>query len=146
MLLSAMLFLIFACKNNSNKTSEQLVAESENTHEEHAQDSLTLNNGVKWKVVPKMLAYIRNMEKAIMAFDTNSTKDYKRLAEEIDTNIRELTANCTMEGPAHDALHLWLVPFIELSEEFDVAENPEDQERIYQEFKTAMENFNIYFE
>ncbi len=51
-----------------------------------------------------------------------------------------------MEGQAHDELHKWLLPFIELSEEFDVATEKENQEKIYQEFKKMFVEYNTYFE
>jgi len=51
-----------------------------------------------------------------------------------------------MEGQAHDELHKWLLPFIELSEEFDVATELEEQEQIYREFKASFKIYNTYFE
>lgn len=129
---------------------KEVVVEQEITTEEeehhHDNEEIVLNNGEKWKVVDEMLAYIRNMETAVDDFENDSEKDYSALAQTIDKNIRELTSNCTMEGQAHDELHKWLVPFIGLSEEFDVATELDEQERIYQEFKVSFEAFNTYFE
>ena len=101
------------------------------------------NDGEKWKVVENMSVYIRNMEKAVNEFKGDN---YPALAKTIDENIRALTENCTMEGQAHDELHKWLLPFIELSEEFDVATEKENQEKIYQEFKKMFVEYNTYFE
>ncbi len=130
---------------------EEVVQEQEvivTEEEEHQQgnEEIVLNNGAKWKVVEEMLVYIRNMETAVADFEKNTEKDYPALAQTIDENIRTLTSNCTMGGQAHDELHKWLVPFIGLSEEFDVATELAEQERIYQEFKTSFEVFNTYFE
>jgi hypothetical protein len=142
-LLPLSIVLMVGCNQKSNtKTPEQeTVIQEENHH--HTDESIVLNNGKKWKVVESMAVYIRNMENAVNNFDG---KDYTSLAENIDKNIRALTENCTMEGQAHDELHKWLVPFIELSEDFDVATEKEEQEKIYREFKNAFIEFNTYFE
>ncbi|MGB0883019.1 MAG: heme-binding domain-containing protein [Vicingaceae bacterium] len=132
-------YLIEWFKNELNK--------KEVVEDEHA--AIQLNNGEKWTVVPDMLHFIRNMEEGINNFsqtENPSFEAYQELAVLIDKNIRSLTENCTMEGQAHDELHKWLVPFIGLSEKFDVAENIEEQEKIYSDFKNAFVEFNTYFE
>ncbi len=124
---------------------KQLNNESEIEDEENLQ----LDNGDKWKVVPDMLHFIRNMEEGVNNFSNQndtSFESYQELAVLIDKNIIALTENCTMEGQAHDELHKWLVPFIGLSEEFDVAENTKEQEKIYNHFVDAFIEFNTYFE
>lgn len=141
---------VFGCNSESTNNKEKEITETrtvvgttEEEHHHNEHEAIVLDNGNKWKVVEGMLTYIRNMEEAVNNFEGN---DYPTLAETIDKNIRELTSNCTMEGQAHDELHKWLVPFIGLSEEFDVATEKEEQERIYQAFKDAFVEFNSYFE
>ncbi|MCB0401771.1 MAG: hypothetical protein KDD41_06790 [Flavobacteriales bacterium] len=129
-------------KEADKHAENEVIMESETEHH-HEHEAIALNNGEKWKVDDNMMLFIRNMEKATMGFEGT---DYAALAVEIDENIRSLTSNCTMEGQAHDELHKWLVPFIGLSEAFDVAEEEAEQERIYMEIKAAFEEFNTYFE
>lgn len=149
LILGALAITFFACSSNSTEeiSNEQTTTENTETneveHEHQELEEIVLNNGNKWKVVESMLIYIRNMEKAVNEFKGD---DYPALAKTIDENITELTTKCTMEGPAHDELHKWLVPFIELSEKFDVATDVTEQEKIYQEFKVSFETFNTYFE
>lgn len=138
--LSLISVFIAGCSSNEAKVVTETVIE-EHHHKDH--EAIVLNNGNKWKVEESMLIYIRNMEVAVNDFEGN---DYSTLAKTIDKNIRTLTENCTMEGQAHDELHKWLVPFIGLSEEFDVATEKREQEKIYKAFKSAFEEFNTYFE
>lgn len=149
LVVSAILFSFIACKDeghhenhDDHKHHDETVAHEED-HHNHESEAILLNNGEKWKVVENMSGYIRNMEKAINEFEGD---DYPALAKIIDENIRELTSNCTMEGQAHDELHKWLLPFIELSEEFDVATELEEREKIYREFKASFKVYNTYFE
>jgi len=141
----AFLLLIACNQEQSEENHEQETAtQEENYH--HSDESIVLDNGKKWKVVETMLVYIRNMENAVNNFEGKESADYTALAKTIDENIRTLTENCTMTGQAHDELHKWLVPFIELSEQFDAATELTEQEKIYQEFKNAFVEFNTYFE
>ena len=152
-LLVAIGTVLFSCGNSSEEKAvaeekkEEVIAEPKEHH--HEEEALVLNNGEKWVVVPEMMTFIRNMEAGVNDFEKNETpisNDYVELAQLIDVNIRELTSNCTMEGQAHDELHKWLVPFIELSKQFDVATEIDEQENIYHQFKAAYKEFNIYFE
>ena len=148
-LISTIAIALIACKNeNHHENHDEHEHHDETaTHEEdyhnHESEAIMLNDGEKWKVVENMSVYIRNMEKAVNEFKGDN---YPALAKTIDENIRALTENCTMEGQAHDELHKWLLPFIELSEEFDVATEKENQEKIYQEFKKMFVEYNTYFE
>jgi hypothetical protein len=148
-LISTIAIALIACKNENHHENhdehehhEETVTHEED-HHNHESEAIMLNDGEKWKVVENMSVYIRNMEKAVNEFKGDN---YPALAKTIDENIRALTENCTMEGQAHDELHKWLLPFIELSEEFDVATEKENQEKIYQEFKKMFVEYNTYFE
>lgn len=130
-------------KNHGDHEHHDETATHEKDHHNHESEAIMLNDGKKWKVVENMSGYIHNMEKAVNEFEG---EDYPALAKTIDETIRELTSNCTMEGQAHDELHKWLLPFIGLSEKFDVATELEEQEQIYQEFKQQFIIYNTYFE
>lgn len=144
-------FTLYACNSNShekatNKEIETILEEDVQAQDEH--EKIVLDDGKRWVVVPEMMAFIRTMESGVVEFSIKehpTSEEYQQLAVLIDENIRALTSNCTMEGQAHDELHKWLVPFIELSEQFDIATNIKEQEVIYQNFKTAYKTFNIYF-
>lgn len=148
-LISTIAIALIACKNETHHENHDEhehhdeTATHEEDHHNHESEAIMLNDGEKWKVVENMSVYIRNMEKAVNEFKGDN---YPALAKTIDENIRALTENCTMEGQAHDELHKWLLPFIELSEEFDVATEKENQEKIYQEFKKMFVEYNTYFE
>lgn len=148
-LISTIAIALIACKNETHHENHDEhehhdeTATHEEDHHNHESEAIMLNDGEKWKVVENMSGYIRNMEKAVNEFKGDN---YPALAKTIDENIRALTENCTMEGQAHDELHKWLLPFIELSEEFDVATEKENQEKIYQEFKKMFVEYNTYFE
>jgi hypothetical protein len=51
-----------------------------------------------------------------------------------------------MEGKAHDELHKWLLPYIDLVDKLNKTKNIDEAISIYEEIKISYKTFNIYFE
>lgn len=137
---------LFSC-NNSTKESplakEEITQESEHHHDES--EAIELNNGEKWTVDKDMMVHIRNMEKDVVAFGKNTEKDYTILSKKLLANIDLLTSNCTMTGKAHDELHKWLLPYIDLVGELESAENETEAAEFFEKVEQSFHTFNIYF-
>jgi hypothetical protein len=88
-----------------------------------------------------MMEHIRNMENDIVAFTNKSDKNYTQLASKLKANLDLLTSNCTMKGQAHDELHKWLVPYIDLVDSLE-KENTDEQ---FKAIQHSFETFNQYF-
>lgn len=145
-------FILFGCTTGSDKNikvqQDSLVAEEHHHHDEEA-DAIQMDSGKKWVIVPEMMKYLRNIESAAAEFpkkENPSFDDYKILAKFIEKNLESLTSNCTMTGKAHDELHKWLVPFLDLSKEFSESKNQEEAKNNFQKVKESFEVFNKYFE
>lgn len=141
------LFLV-SCGNASNEKSEEQT-EIE-THDEHHHDdeseAIELNNGEKWTVDANMLTHIRTMENDVISFAKVEQKDYKVLSEKLQASIDLLTSNCTMTGQAHDELHKWLLPYMDLVEELSEAEDKIEAEKQFQNIQSSFKTFNHYFQ
>lgn len=138
--------LIFSCNNSANETpvaKEETALESEHHHDES--EAIELNNGEKWTVDKDMLVHIRNMEKDVASFTKSTDKDYAALSKKLLANIDLLTSNCTMTGKAHDELHKWLLPYIDLVGELEAAENEEKSAELFDDIQIAFTEFNFYF-
>ncbi|MBP9740818.1 MAG: hypothetical protein KBD28_09030 [Chitinophagaceae bacterium] len=145
----AMSLLLFGCKNSTNESSKETtkpVAQQEKHEHAEESDSIALNNGVKWKVDENMMVHIHNMEKDVTTFEAKSVNDYSALAKKLTSNIDLLTANCTMEGQAHDELHKWLLPFIDLVKEFSESKSEQEFTTHFEKIKTTFIEFNKYFQ
>ena len=88
------------------------------------------------------MEHIRNMEKDVTAFAGNSDKEYTQLATSLKTNLNLLTSNCTMKVQAHDELHKWLVPYIELVDNLE----KEASEAQFKAIQNSYTTFNQYFQ
>ncbi len=145
--LFATALISISCDNKKVKTEN--VAVSNETHYHSESDSIELNNGAKWKVVSEMMVHIRNMESDINSLsETKHTelKDLTQLGTNLQKNIDLLTSNCTMEGKAHDELHKWLLPYIDMVDKLNKSKNNDEALRILEEIKASYKTFNLYFE
>lgn len=149
-LLTSLLSLaLWGCNNSSNQTNSLPASNSmEQTQHQTNQNeyNIELENGKKWKVVDEMLTIIRNMENDVNAHAQTPDRDLKQLATKLQTNIDLLTSNCTMEGKAHDELHKWLLPYIDLVDVLAKSTNNNEAEKNFNAIKQSFVTFNQYFQ
>lgn len=140
-LLTVVLFLFQACSDgNSNEAKEPIARGNEqNTY------GIELVNNEKWKVNEEMMIHIKNMESDVKSVSTENADSLDWLGQKLDEHIGLLTSNCTMTGKAHDELHKWLLPFIDLVEELNDAATNEEQRDCYEKISASLEEFNVYF-
>lgn len=146
--LSVISLLLLGCGTTSNEKTENQTRTD--THKEHQHDSesgaIELNNGEKWKVNAEMMPSIRMMEKEINTFSNSEQKDYKQLSVKLQEHIDVLTSSCTMKGKAHDELHKWLLPYIDMVNELSDTEDEKDAARIFGNIQNSFLTFNQYFQ
>lgn len=131
------LFMTYSCSET----------QKEQAPKEHAHDNnedIALNNGEKWVVDTEMMQHIEKIVNDVQGFNIENS-DYAELANKIDKNLGLLTSNCTMKGQAHDELHKWLLPFIQLSKDFKNANSNDEAQKEYEKIKESFTTFNTYF-
>ncbi len=134
--------IIVSCSSN-----EQITENHQLEHEVENEDVLLLNDGQKWKVVDHMMDELRQIEEIVIASNPiESTIVIDDIADSLIVHLDLLTSNCTMQGQAHDELHKWLVPFINLVNEFAKNEDEAIAKEQLKEMKHSFEEFNTYFE
>jgi len=144
---TAISLFLFSCGNTSNEKSKEqteTVIHEEHHHNDEIQ-TIELNNNEKWKVDDHMVAHIRNMENDINSFAMAEQKKYKLLSEKLLNNIDLLTSNCTMTGQAHDELHKWLLPYIEMVNELSESKDNMEAAKKFENIKASFATFNHYF-
>lgn len=111
-----------------------------------ASGQLGFNNGEKWPVNPEMMVHVAVSDSLLNHFTHGSGKSHTALATELEDKKNHLISSCTMKGPAHDALHLWLMPYIGRVENLAKAETEADIKRAIDDLKKSMETFKTYFQ
>lgn len=145
LLILALALFIASC-NQQETVKNETVANAIEDHQHNESDSIELNNGDKWEVVPEMMQHIRNMESDVNNSNSSEDINYKLLAGKLQKNLDLLTTSCTMEGKAHDELHKWLVPYIDLVDKLNKSKNKEDAQHTFNDIISSFKLFNIYFE
>ncbi|MCG3165392.1 MAG: hypothetical protein POELPBGB_01155 [Bacteroidia bacterium] len=128
---------LFSCSNTASQKEHQHNTETQ---------VIELNNGEKWEVDDNMLVHIRNMENDVQEFATAGQKNYTVLSDKLQKNIDLLTSDCTMKGKAHDELHKWLLPYIDLVKELSETEDQTEAAKQFQNIQTSFITFNQYFQ
>lgn len=124
-----------------NESQEQIESET-TTHVSHEDvNNIQLNDGKKWIVAPDMMAHIESMQNGMQVSDEIGLDS---LAKQLKSDLGLLTSNCTMTGQAHDELHKWLLPFIELVDQFDANEGV-NKKNSYEELEVSFEKFDEFF-
>ena len=140
--------LLYSCGNSSNEklNNQTEVAQHNDHHHDDESEAIELNNGEKWQVNANMITHIRNMENDVVSYAKVEQKDYKVLSEKLQASIDLLTSNCTMTGQAHDELHKWLLPYMDLVEELSEAINEAEALQQFENIQTSFTTFNQYFQ
>jgi len=143
------LILLVSCKQNKEeKIAPEIIQQEEVAEETHESidGTVTLNNGELWKANPETTTGINNMKKRMQAFtDKENVAGYTILKEGLEADFTELFQKCTMKGEAHNQLHNYLFPFIDL---FDGLESSdlETCKKSFTGLTTRLEEYFDYFE
>lgn len=106
---------------------------------------IEMNEGEKWTVDSAMAVYIKRMDAILDTQKTSGEVIDPSLGDQIMSEINQLTSDCTMTGKAHDELHKWLLPFIELTAELQNATSNQQRVQKLKALQEAMDVYHQYF-
>ncbi len=125
-LLFTLIFLAISCKQNTEeKIVPEVVPQEEPAEESHesVDGVITLNDGELWLANPETTTGIENMKKRMDSFTEKENQEaYATLKEGLEADFTELFQKCTMKGEAHNQLHNYLFPFIDLFDGLESAD------------------------
>mgnify|MGYP001097888302 CR=1 FL=1 len=139
--------LLWACNSNPSSDTE---TETHAQSEDHAHDAmLTLNNGQKWKAdapTNENVVDIRTIVQNFSAEPHTSLADYQIVADDLQKGLNKMVQECKMQGPDHDALHLWLEPLLKAVNELKKADDTASAEKIFHDIDERLQLYPQYFE
>lgn len=77
---------------------------------------LRLNDGARWQVDASTRAIAARLHAAVDDATLTSPDDARALGADLQSHLGELIAGCTMTGPGHDQLHVFLVGFMPVAD------------------------------
>ena len=144
--------VLFSCNEGSTPPAFDAHADhghSEGLAEPAQPEKLTLNNGAKWKADNPTNTNVEELQKIAADFKTKSnptTEDYQALNGSMARGLNKMIQQCKMEGPDHDALHLWLEPVLRENAKLKELNSPAESQRVFAFLDTRLHIYNNYFE
>lgn len=123
--------------------------EGSHGHDEMIDETLKLNNGEKWQAdepTNKNADRIISIGEQFLESGDKSLADYKRFGEDVNEAINIMIRECTMEGEADHALHIWFLPLIRQASTLREASDTTGLEEITMEMVDRMKMYHGYFE
>ncbi|QFZ55729.1 hypothetical protein FEZ18_13415 [Oceanihabitans sp. IOP_32] len=152
------LLALVGCKDGKNQDTKtesiEHATETHNNHQEHEESSVYANawvndiqmdNGTKWQADDITNEGVQKLQNTINSQSPSTLADYHKLAKQLNEEKNFVIKNCTMEGPSHDNLHVWLHPLIEKIDALLKAETVEDASKLKESIKENINAYNTYF-
>lgn len=145
--LPVLLVAAISC-NNQQQTPEQQAAE---VIEQHAHEKIPVTlqlkeNGDKWEADEPTHNNVQTLSKLAADFKSGgdtSLEGYLKAGDTLQAGIGQLVKDCKMKGAAHEALHLWLEPLIEIVKELNESK---DVAAASQNFSNADQQIQLYYD
>lgn len=141
-LIVALAFSLSACKRSPKPAD----ATSDNHASAVSTTTADAGKPAKWPIPEVMMKHLRDLEQDVRNLDGAAEKDHAALAAKIDGHTDRLISSCTMDGKAHDALHDWLMPFIQLNKAYAAAPDGGAKSAKFKEIKDSLTTFHERFE
>ncbi|RPI66920.1 MAG: hypothetical protein EHM43_10460 [Ignavibacteriae bacterium] len=147
LLLIALAVVFMSCGGPEEKSAGDV--HTEHQHQTAAPTGLALNNGVKWKADAATNTNVKAVVSVLDAFNASSARsldDYLGVATKLQVSLDKLIGDCKMQGPDHDALHLWLHPLLERLDALMASTTADEARLAYKAVDEQARLYNIYFE
>ena len=133
----ATFLMLVSCSDPSTDAKKEIeVAEVEKP----ATLEVQLNNGERWVANQATLDGIKNLSDMVNQFDP-SVQNYETLQANLRDEFGLIFKNCTMKGEAHEQLHNYLLPLMQLFGKLTL----EDREDSLADIKKHLTLFDTYF-
>jgi hypothetical protein len=140
---------LFSCGNTENDSDIEVTSDSTEvivTEVEPNPHDLILVDDVKGIIDEGMRVSIDSIEMRMEGFGGTDLAAYEALSADLEHHTKSVISSCTMSGQAHDELHKWLLPFIDLRKKLNGITEVAEGEAIADELITELAIFNTYFE
>ncbi len=137
----SLLIIFFYTGCGENQQSKQ------SNESEKTTIKFVLNEGKKWQMDEHTRNAIKNLANVLKSNEQiESIEDHKLLGEKLDEELVLLIRGCTMEGPAHDQLHVFLGEFYPAVQNLKKEKNLDSSVNILEKIKNLLVEYDKYFE
>lgn len=156
-LLGATTVFLHSCKNNPNKQNTGSQSKPDQVQVEDPSPNVTISNdawnhqiqldrGSKWLANAETTLGVSKMRNAMIEFKGRSVSEYRALGDELNALKNTIVKECTMTGPSHDNLHIWLHPLIEKIEVLQNINSEASGAQMVQDIEQHLNGYYDFFE
>lgn len=134
-------------ENESTQPGPEVEASPQLVPEEQAdwKDEITLNEGTQWKANRETTEEILKMTELVERSSASTPEDYRELGNSLNIEKNLLLERCTMKGPSHENLHIYLQPLIEMIGKLQKVQTAEEGKKLVAKIKDHLETYHSYF-
>ncbi len=134
-----------ACEPSEAPRQAETVAKPETTSLKIK--GLQLNNGEKWPANPETTDGIRQMQKILADYMQTGGENSSRqqLVDTLNAVKKQIFAQCTMKGEAHNNLHAYLVPLINKINDLKTVKTTEEEKQAIARLNEHLALYDNYF-
>ncbi len=155
--LAISLLALVGCKDSKKQETLTNKDAVEATHEDHNEEASNLytnvwvneiknNEGAKWQADAKTNEGVKKMQATIKTQSASTLAEYHKLAEQLNDDKNFVVKNCTMKGPSHDNLHVWLLPLMAKIEALSEAKTVDGASKLKHSIEENINGYNTYFQ
>ncbi|MDX1364114.1 MAG: hypothetical protein R3243_07845 [Arenibacter latericius] len=149
--------LFISCKEIKEKSNTSTNVETTETiHENvHQDNKMVLNNSWvneiqldgdnKWEANIETTEGVESMLGLIKENNPQTVEDYHQLASKLNDEKNFVVKECTMTGPSHDNLHVFLHPLIEKIDALGKVNSVENGKETIKRIKENLDEYYTYF-
>lgn len=124
---------------------EEMAAETHSTDNAWVNE-IKLDNGNKWEANPETNEGVDTMLEMVKTSNPKTVDDYHALATKLNEEKNFVVKKCTMEGPSHDNLHVFLHPLIEKIDALGKVSTVDEGAEITTNIKENLAGYYNYFQ
>ena len=109
-------------------------------------NDIKLDNGSKWDANVETTEGVAKMLNLVKSQVPKTVEDYHALAGRLNEEKNMVVKKCTMKGPSHDNLHVFLHPLIEKIEALGKVSTIAEGAKISASIKENLEGYYDYFQ
>ena len=129
-----LLLLISSCAESYNEVQEKELIE-------YDAPTVELNQGVQWQANAATVEGISKLKILAENFDTESDS-FEELQSQMRNEFSLIFKNCTMKGEAHEQLHNYLLPLMDMFGDLTTS----NKDAALKAIKKHLDKFDGYFE
>lgn len=108
-------------------------------------DKMEMNKNKKWKANTETTEGVKDMLGLMKSANFTTLEDYHKLASNLNEKKNFVIKECTMEGPSHDNLHIFLHPLIEKIKALGKTSTLKESAEITESIKENLNKYDNYF-